>query len=169
MNKTHIISRNEIVEIFENKALPKDIAIHIASYIAHPIHEYIGGNMLYIQNKYNLKCRWPPRNSKDYIMRWRRASRRMMMQTVSKNARKHHRLDGMDIIYTVDEYENARKKDIMIMNGSDGYMGFAKPYLPVGSHSPKQNTMVWINSLGVKVYKTWTKKKMIKHYYKSIT
>mgnify|MGYP003640266394 CR=1 FL=1 len=135
MNKTRIISRNEIVEIFENKALPKDITIHIASYIAHPIHEYIGGNMLYIQNKYNLKCRWPPRNSKDY---------------------------------NVDEYENARKKDIMIMNGSDGYMGFAKPYLPVCSHSPKQNTMVWINSLGVKVYKAWTKKKMIKHYYKSI-
>ena len=138
MKQYHFISRDDAIDIFKD-VLNNDVAKHIASYISHPIHEYIGQIRLLLHFQTGLKL-MKNKDSAPYFIK----------------------------TYGYMVYEKERLTDIKIMNGQFPYMGFAKPYIPVTNHSQKNNTMEWIGKLGVKVYKSWTKQKMIKHYYKSV-
>ena len=63
-----------------------------------------------------------------------------------------------------------RRRNIMIMNNVGHFKGLARTYLPakmrslVGRHSLKNDMMELAKQNGAKVYKSWTKKKMIQHY-----
>ena len=64
-----------------------------------------------------------------------------------------------------------RMQDIMVMNHSfkiytKPYL--ARPYLPVNMESRKIDISGEASQNGVKTSMSWTKKKMINHYYKSI-
>ena len=56
------------------------------------------------------------------------------------------------------------------MDNVGHFKGLARTYLPakmrslVGRHSLKNDMMELAKQNGVKVYKSWTKKKMIQHY-----
>ena len=141
--------KDDIKAIFKY-VLNNDVANHIASYISHPIHEYIGRDRLLLHYDKGLNLM---RN-----VNWRIA------HSLSKKDSASNFIETYGYIV----YKKERITDIKIMNGQFPYVGFAKPYIPVTNHSPKNNTMEWIGKLGVKVYKSWTKQKMIKHYYKSV-
>ena len=140
----------DIKDIFKY-VLNNDVANHIASYIAHPIHEYIGPIILLLHYDKGLNLMKNVNWRIPHSRVWRKESASNFIET-----------------YGYIVYKKERITDIKIMNGQFPYVGFAKPYIPVTNHSPKNNTMEWIGKLGVKVYKRWTKQKMIKHYYKSV-
>ena len=139
--------KDDVIDIFKY-VLNNDVAKHIASYIAHPIHEYIGAIRLLLHNDEGLN----------------------LIRNV--NAR-HPQAYQNSASYCIERYgymgyKKQRIIDIKIMNGYFPYKGFAQPYIPINMRNLKCEIMVWIGKHGVKVYKSWTKQKMIKHYYKSI-
>ena len=72
------------------------MAKKIASYIAHPIYEYIGAFMLQLQGDTNLNIRWSGYSANTFVAK-----------------------------YGAIKYKNERTKAIMIMNGQNGYTGTA--------------------------------------------
>ena len=138
MKEFHIISRDDVIDIFK-KVLNNDVVKHISSYISHPIHEYIGELMLYNPL---LNLTWSSSGYKlanDYI----------------KN-------------FGYSAYEKMRRRNIMIINNVGNFAGLARPYLPVNNSDLKNDIMEVLKQNGLKVYKSWTKQKMVNHYYKSI-
>jgi len=143
----HNLPKDEVIDIFKY-VLNNDVAKHIASYMAHPIHEYIGRDRLGAQKCSGLRLTWHNFGYK------------------SVN-------DFIDYLGYL-EYKKMRNLNIMIMNNVGHCKGLGRPYLPVkmcwlvGKHTLKKDIMEVLKKNEIKVYKSWTKQKMIKHYYKSI-
>ena len=140
MKEFHIISRDDVIDIFK-EVLNYDVAKNIASFIGHPIHEYIGRRWLHSQNNAKLRLRWGGHSmSANYFIN----------------------------NYGYILYKEERERDIRVLNNEVGIGVFAKPYLPVDMRYQKTEIIYILTKLGVKVYKSWTKQKMINHYYKTI-
>lgn len=140
MKQIHIVYRADVIDIFKD-VLNDDVAKNIASYIAHPIHEYIGKNMLYLKKTLGLRLKWS-----NYSM--------------SANYFIHN--------FGYKLYEEERVRDIMVINNKIGNCLFAKPYLPVNLRTLRNEIMWQSLQNGIKICKNWNKKKLIQHYYKSI-
>ena len=138
MKEFHIISRDDVIDIFK-KVLNDDVAKHISSYIAHPIHEFIGELMLYNPL---LNLTWSSSGYKlanDFIKQ-----------------------------FGYSAYEKMRRRNIMIINNVGNFSGLGRPYLPVNMESRKIDISGEASQNGIKTSMSWTKKKMIQNYYKSI-
>ena len=140
MKQIHIVYRADVIDIFKD-VLNDDVAKNIASYIAHPIHEYIGENSLYLKKTLGLRLRWGGHSmsAKYFIQK-----------------------------FSYKFYEQERVRDIMVMSNKIGNGVFARPYLPVNMLTLKNEIMWQGLQNGIKICKSWNKKKMIQHYYKSI-
>tara|TARA_R110002153_G_scaffold9888_2_gene39999 strand:+ start:89 stop:598 length:510 start_codon:yes stop_codon:yes gene_type:complete len=145
MGQYHYISRDDIIDIFK-EVLNNDVAKNVASYIAHPIHEYIETLCLNYQHDCGLSLTWTDtlgmgsyKLSDDYINK-----------------------------FGYEEYDNMRMYNIKIMNNEGKFKGYARPYLPVNNYDLKKDIMEVLKQNGIKTSMSWTKKKMINHYYKSI-
>jgi len=134
----NIISRDDIKEILK-KELNKDVVEKIASFIAHPIHEYIGVRYIYYKGDSDLNLRVCGWTARDFIIK-----------------------------HGYNKYKEERKRGVLMMNNLHGFRGFANPYLPVTMDNLKNEIILEGFKNGVKIYKSWTKKKMIQHYYKSV-
>ena len=118
-----------------------DVAKHIALYIANPIHEYIGEAMLRLQNDYGLRLRSSSYGFTSF----------------------HYRHSSAHYIekYGYIRYKQERTNDIRELMDSE-------IYLPVDKYNTKIEIVELATQNGISVYKSWSIKKMIKHYYKSI-
>tara|TARA_R110000823_G_scaffold267282_1_gene387288 strand:+ start:87 stop:611 length:525 start_codon:yes stop_codon:yes gene_type:complete len=148
MGQYHFISRDDVIDIFK-EVLNTDVGKHIALYIAHPIHEYIKPICLNYQNVCCLRVTWS-----DFAFLKPRISVKAFIEK-----------------YGYNKYMQMRMQDIMVMNHSfkiytKPYL--ARPYLPVNMESRKIDISGEASQNGVKTSMSWTKKKMINHYYKSI-
>jgi len=145
MKEFHIISRDDVIDIFK-EVLNNDVAKNISLFIAHPIHEYIGCAWLHFQNNDRLRVTWS-----DFAFLKPRIS---VYAFIEK--------------YGYNKYMQMRMQDIMIMNSVEPYKGIGRPYLPVNMRSRKIDISGEASQNGIKTSMSWTKKKMINHYYKSI-
>ena len=159
----------DIKDIFKY-VLNNDVANHIASYISHPIHEYFGVYMLLRQKTLGLRLTWRHKHAYKSVndilhtleLRWNNCGYKSLNDIIN------------DFGYL--EYEQMRNTNIKIMNNVGDWKGLARPYLPVqmlphGQPSGvtlKKDIMEVLKQNGLKVYKSWTKQKMVNHYYKSI-
>jgi len=138
MKQIHIVYRSDVIDIFKY-VLNNDVAQNIASYIRHPVDEFIKPFQLYVKGD-SLNLTW---------------------QTTT-NATKFIEEYGYSC------YKKARKRDIMVMNNVGTFKGLARPYLPVNVRSLK-NEIMWQGLQNkIKICKSWNRKKMVQHYYKSL-
>ena len=146
MGQYHYISRDDIIDIFK-EVLNNDVAKNVASFIAHPIHEYIETLCLNYQHDCGLSLTMGTDT-------WANGSYKLPDDFINK--------------FGYEEYDRMRMYNIKLMNNEGKYKGLARPYLPVNKYNLKDDIMEVLKQNGLKVYKSWTKQKMINHYYKSI-
>jgi len=138
------VSKTEIIDILKTK-LPNDVLCHIVSYHAHPIIEYIGLDTL--RNKYdNLKI-----------------TPNIVYFTNHRGVRRgiYNR-----ILFQKD-YDGGRISNILYMNNllSSNYT-LNTIFYPLNTRDTKNQIYNFATNNGIKLIKSWTKRKMLKEYYK---
>ena len=170
------ISREQIMGIFKNK-LNNDVAIKIAAYIAHPIHQDITAKGLEEQGKeLNIPTdcwnSFVGRNARFYNWSsWTRALKHECMLDYLR-----HRKRTVSCFNRVNPHAYYRNHTARAMTHEDfctepimcfdNY--FETAYIPATTMTTKNEIVAYALINNLKICKSWNKKKMIQHIYKSI-
>lgn len=143
MNSTiDIVYRSDIVDIFKH-VLNNDVAQNIASYIKpYPIKESPIKSLQLYDKEFSLN-----------VVNW---------SGTSVNGARY--MEEYGYMY----YKRARKRNFMVMNNIFPYSAVATPYLFVNMELRKIDIRREAKQNGIKMCKSWDKKKMVQHYYKSL-
>jgi hypothetical protein len=144
-----IISRNEIVDIFES-VVPKDVAMKISSYHRHPIDEFIGS-----KNLRDKKCILSVFSKTTYavgfdllVLHWR---------NVVGERNKSQYLNTKD--------EVRRRTNYNLSTASRLRLFYPFTYRNIKQYT-KEEIKYIAEENGIKLYMSWKKDKMIEEFYK---
>ena len=171
------ISREQIMGIFKNK-LNNDVAIKIAAYIAHPIHQDITAKGLEEQGKeLNIPTGyWNSSPGRDAIYdnwssRTRSLKHECMRNYLTHRERTVSRFNRVH--YFGPNYHNRTARamtheEFCTETGMcfDNY--FETAYIPATTMTTKNKILAYALINNLKICKSWNKQKMIQHIYKSI-
>jgi hypothetical protein len=145
--------RDELVDIL-NKFLPNDMANIIASYHPHPIVERIGkDNLLSQYNRLSVVPTYGRRNTAD--------------PSIGKGSFIRHpfnRTEDENTIYNLCRSRSQRDMNYIL----SAECNLHRVFHPLNITHSKIYILEYANSVHIKLYKSWTKGKMLYEFYKKI-